>query len=286
MITKKYTGHYDIGRNILVIGSVHGNELTPSSAIKMFEDTLLEPLLARCASITTLKWVNTSGIIARTREYSEISTTDMNRMFDKNADDSDDLSDTVSKLKNMIVDADVVIDVHSSPNCYPMVLINVDNYSDSYAQFCVDSNIAYAIRYNENPTIKKYAMEMSGIGITVELNGIESVQYQDAANGAVLIKKIIDHISTYKWAPTQKEPTYPVMFEAKTHLSGIVDYTGHVLGGSIFNGSVVGTVTDINDDRSPIPVTYNGPDGRIILMTEGYISPNEPYILVQPHKAK
>lgn len=280
----RHNGHNTkFGRDILLIGSVHGNELTPSDAIYMFEQQLMEPILKDVRSITTIKWANVSGIKAGTREFNEPeATSDINRLFD---DGNEGIDTVVDGIKQGIINASAVIDVHSSPNCTPMVLINVDEYSESYVQFCKDNDLAYALRYNGNPTIKKYASK-GCMAFTVELNGINSINYVDSSRGAMFLSKLIKAVA--KWTTMSKAtPISPVLYEAKHHCSGLFCYPMINVGGMIKQGDVVGSLIDITKSHIEggymTDIVYNGPMGMVITLSDSsYITPNEPYMLIQP----
>lgn len=283
MITR-YTGKNPSGRDILLIGSVHGNELTPSDAIYMFERQLIQSILQDVSAINTIKWANISGIKAGSRDFVEIDpTNDINRRFDAN--NTDGIDDIINDIKRNITESDVVIDVHSSPNCTPMVLINVDDYSESYVKFCKDNDLTYALRYNGNPTIKKYASN-SCISFTVELNGINTLNYEDSARGAIFLSRLIKAITT--WTAIHKAtPVSPVLYEAKYHYSGLFCYPMVNVGAIINCGDIIGALIDITkshfDDGYMTDMVYNGPTGMVITLSDSsYITPNEPYMLVQP----
>ena len=173
----KYLSFYDEIPNICVVGNktdeskytlgiiagVHGDE--PGSIIlakrlmNYFENECGDNFPAKFSEIKILPFANVPAIINNTRDYKEMCNprdTNLNRGWGMD-DDEYNMDGIRNIIKEFVDDADVIIDLHSSPTCIPGFLIDSNQtYSDALIKWCEDSNINCMVRDCTNPTIKKY----------------------------------------------------------------------------------------------------------------------------------
>jgi predicted deacylase len=140
MNIKTFKGNNEEGKNILIISGVHGDEITPIFCTKLLQERLVKKTIVNVNSITIVSAVNKNGIKNNTRDITKKQSNDLNRLFT-----SDEQEDYVTILKNLIDGNDVIIDIHSSPNCTEFLLINQDFYANSYVEFCIKNDIKYFV---------------------------------------------------------------------------------------------------------------------------------------------
>lgn len=266
--------------NILIVTGVHGNELTPiACGLELAKDGNIEK--SSYKNLIIIHAINMEGIRTMQRDHSVSATNDLNRQFG----DSVSLDTLKTKLLNHIEFADVVIDIHSSPNCTEMILISQDLHANSYVEFARGLDIDYGVRYSNAKTIKQEAIKQGKIGFTVELNGMDSIDQKSSSKGTNLVTSIIENLETLKLV--ELEPSYPVMYEVKTFREGLITNKEYVFipGNSINNGDELFNIYDIGN---PNPVynlvSYDGPNGCVLNVTNNdYVLPGEVIMLIQPH---
>lgn len=218
MNIKTFKGNNKEGKNILIISGVHGDEITPIFCTKLLQEHLVD-----CNNnydvnnITIISAVNKNGIKNNTRDITKKQSNDLNRLFTL-----DDDEDYVAILKTYIVENDVIIDIHSSPNCTEFVLINQDFYANSYVEFCIKNDIKYFIRYSSSDTIKKYCSNLNKLSFTLELNGINKANFHSMVIGYDIVKTIISNINDLNII--KEEPKYNIGTEIYTLYSGLNEY--------------------------------------------------------------
>ncbi len=120
-------------KNILILSGVHGNEL---NAVKL--GMMLKQEYSSDDNIDIIPWVNESGLLANTREINDNSTDDMNRMGGENFDSTK----MMKEIKYTIVNwADLVIDIHNSPNCANFVLTGMTEADKVINTICLNANV-------------------------------------------------------------------------------------------------------------------------------------------------
>jgi len=208
-------------KNILILSGVHGNELTPiycSYLLSKYDDIFFfDKKYIKSKSfkkLTILSSINDDGIIKNTRDIPNNSTTDINRMFN-----SELKVNIQEELKTLINENDVIIDIHSSPHCTEFALINQDRKTNSYIDFLKNIDVNYAIRYSSANTIKKYCLDLNKIAFTIELNGMNKIDYDSAGKGFELVCKIINNIR--KFEVVESEPKYDTLTELLTYRKGL-----------------------------------------------------------------
>jgi predicted deacylase len=259
-------------KKVLVIAGVHGNELTPLLAVNILENNL-QNVTEFYSELIVVNFANLNGIRFNTREIPDTSTNDLNRMFK-----SEEIN-VFETLKQLIDQADVVIDLHSSADCTDFVLINRDEYCNSYVNFCQSSKIQYVVRGNSNNTIKKYCIDNGKIGFTIELNRLDVIDANSAKNGARMVLRMLANIPSFQ--PTKENPTYANYFEYRYHKEGLFIPSGKKMGENVTNGDYLGTF--ICFDGKSEDVTYDGIDAKIVFGSgRSYSSPETCIYGLQP----
>ena len=261
-------------KNILILTGVHGNEITPvyCGYLLINEYGFTHNKFKK---ITILNALNTDGIKKNTREIPSDGTNDLNRMF-KVEQDEDITTEDLEKLFN---ENDVIIDIHSSPRCTEFTLINQDEYANSYVRFCRKHEIKYLLRYSDANTIKKYGLDKIKISFTIEINGLNYIDFESAKNGVQLVYKIVDNCD--KFELSKEIPKYTEYFELFTYKSGLfLPY--YSVGDEIKEGNLLGKIIDLTTmEESVIP--YNRGLGWIICTGETqYVSPSQSIYFIQP----
>jgi len=260
-----------VENKILVITGVHGNELTPIQT-----GLLLKKYIKNYQhDITVLNAVNNTGIFECDRNVVHKSTSDLNRMFV-----SDDDVDVFAKLKHYIDDSDVIIDIHSSPNCCEFLLFNQDEYTNSYVDFAKSLDINYYIQYSESSTIKKYCIDKNKIAFTLELNKMNVIDYDSADRGFGIVSKIIDNITTFN--NIKSNPIHECGIELYTHHKGI--FKSKFNNGDILKpNTIIGRVLNIDTfETTNIEYTKNYSSRIICRADSDIVSSNKSIYLIQP----
>ena len=269
----KIKGKNDKGKKILILTGIHGNEITPVHAgyllsIQKWDKTKFKTL-------TILNGVNKNGLRNNTREVPNSFTDDLNRMFSNDIDK--DLKETLEKF---FIEADVVIDIHSSPHCTEMVLINQDEYGNSYVEFCEKNHLSYLLRYSSLDTIKKHCYLHNLISFTIEINGMDMIDAESSVKGSALVTQIIENID--KFESKIEKPKYETYIEIYNHKEGIF-LQSEPNGSFIKKGTVLGEIID-TDTFESTKVKYQKDFESTLINSSGrsYVTPNEPILYLQP----
>lgn len=256
------------------MAGVHGNELTPVYCANLFNTLNIEVLKKSFKKLTILNAVNFGGIKNNTRDMPDNSTHDLNRSFKIDTDEN-----LIEQLKKYIDSHDVIIDLHSSPSCSEFVLLNQDEYANSYAYFCEKIGIKYLIRYSANDTIKKYGLEKGKISFTFEMNKMESVDSVSAKKSFDMISHIIKNINEFKIS--KSEPLYETYHEFYTHNDGI--FFPFIVTGDVINyGETIGKILSLDTFEEKM-IIYKNRKGVIITLSDKcFVSANIPLCYIQP----
>jgi predicted deacylase len=260
------------GKNILLLGGVHGNELTPIFALAHLVH-VKEYSEVDFNKLTVINPVNLSGLENHVREMKDTPTTDLNRMLVEKDD-----TNVIELLKDHIDNNDVIIDVHSSPDCADFVLIDVDEYANSLKDLCDVAEVVAAYRYSSNNTIKRYCLDKGKVGITIELNGMDKINFDSAYNGIEIINKLIKKLKDISLI--KERPTVTPMIEVKSHIGGLIlDVTKK--NTRISKGEILCDIWDVN--LSEKHIITSPVDGIIICEPSySYVSRGEDVFLIQP----
>jgi len=277
MNIKEIKGNVLAGKKILVISGVHGNELTPIMTTHLLTQSELDLDLDKFQSLTIITGANNDAINSNTRDIPNSTTSDLNRMFKNTPPFS-----IKDELRKHLDANDVIIDIHSSPSCTEFVLLNQDENTNSYVEFCKEHLINYTIRYSGAETIKKYCLSRNRIAFTLELSGIGYVDYTSAYQGKIITKNIIENCSNF--VVRQEEPVYSPYVELYTYKSGIFSRNG-CMGHMVEEGDIIGALLDLDTlDTSLIKSPFKGMHQVICYGVSDYVDANSPICLLQPIK--
>jgi len=207
-------GNNSDGKNVLLIAGMHGNEITPVYALaNMIKNNSFN--LNKIKSLTILNGINMSGLRYRERDIIDEPTNDLNRLLIPFKDYNE-----VDLLSKKIKENDIIIDIHSSPNCMEFALIDIDEYTNSMKKWCDESNIQTAFRYSKANTLKRYGLEKGKPTLTIEINGIDKIDKISADNVKHIINKLLQNIELAKI--NKSTPHVLSLIEVKTYLEGIL----------------------------------------------------------------
>jgi hypothetical protein len=271
MITNTFIGSGEL--DILILTGVHGDEKTPLY-LGWKLSSVVDTLKHNYNKLTIINAINNDGIIQNTRELPNTNTNDLNRKF------NNDSTDVFEEIKSQIESHDVIIDIHSSPACSEFILINQDEYANSYVEYALVNDIKYLLRYSANDTIKRYCQEIGKIAFTVEINGLDFVDIHSALRGLSLIDKLIGNIDSL--IINETTPKYRPLIDWTYHERLIdIDLCDN-LGERIKSEQLLGRALKLSS-LERIEVIYNGIEGDVICMKDyGIIDPNHSYLMIQP----
>lgn len=262
-------------KNILVLTGIHGNELSPvyiGYMLKEYYNISVDELYFK--QLTIVNAINIDGIRKNVREIPSDSTTDLNRMFKSEVKDN-----YVNEIKQLIVDNDVIIDIHSSPNCTEFILINNDGYANSYVEFAKNNDISYLLRYSNADTIKKFCLNAGKISFTIEMNKMSSIDLKSCERCFSLLLKLFINIDSFGYKI--EEPKYETYTEFYHYKEGIF-LPEFELGDVVDDNDIIGTLLDLKD-FSKTDVIYRGKKAKLICDEDkSYISPGSSIYFLQP----
>lgn len=259
---------------ILIITGVHGDEITPIIAgfklIKILEDNHYK----HYKHLTILHAVNIDAIRDKSRSAKGDDSKDLNRMFV-----NESAGDIKAAIDGRIQDYDVVIDMHSSPNCTEYCLITNNEFANKYVEFCENHEIPYLLRYDNSNTIKSYSIKKGKIGFTLESNGLLTADYTSVDRLVNMVEGIIEFIDDFK-VNVPEDPKYNDFTQVYTHLEGIY-YPKVKLGDIVKQNDILCFI--IRKDGSNQPVVYHGEQAIVIAGPDsGYVTANDILFLLQP----
>lgn len=184
--------------NVLIIAGVHGNELT---AMNVCND--LYNHFSKChnslilnANLTVLNYVNEYGLKKCVREWASVeNNNDLNRYH---YCEDDVVKNEREYLKKVILQNDIVIDIHSSPNISEFFLI--DNNSCINLEYFKENGIPYVVRDFDGKTIKSFCLgsfntnQKKILGFTFETNGMKEVNFESSKRSFNILRKVIEDI--------------------------------------------------------------------------------------------
>lgn len=274
MINKiKIKGKNKKGKKILIISGVHGNELT---------SIYCTYLLTKCnytdfnfKSITIISSINIDGVIKNTREIPNNSTEDLNRMFK-----SEDIINYKNELEKYIKKNNIIIDIHTSPKCDNFVLLNQDEYTNSYVDFCNKNDIHYLIRYSSANTIKKYCIDLNKITFTLELNKMDYIDYNSAENGKNVVMKIIKNCNSFN--NKKSKPIHKTYIELQTYKEGLF-IENKKCGDIVTTNDKIGKILNLKTfKKHKVKLTKKGKFRIICFGHTNYVDASNSICLLQP----
>lgn len=209
-------------KKLLLLSGLHGNEYTPLYVLNILRSgKFLSTILKHYQYITIVECFNDYGIKENIREYK--GNNDLNRIFAKDT--------YVDTLKILIDEHTHIIDIHSSPNCNEMVLINQNEQANSYVEYCLKHNIQYVL-WNEASkfSIKQYAIDNKKISFTIECNGISLVDNKSVDKTITLAKRLLRKLHTL--VIEDSKPKYLAAYNVCASAEGVftnIKRTGYIL---------------------------------------------------------
>lgn len=293
-------GNTESKLNILVVAGVHGNEhnavLAAYRLYRALEDET-DPNLKPKHKVRFLLGLNTWGLLNSTREWGTREDVypdplldepgiDFNRVFDEKYAET-----TAKEARDRVIDAiessDIVIDVHNSPACENMVVINNDEYAASTVKFLDECHMdRYMVRESTTGTIKKYATSRGKAAFTVELGGMTlgpldgSVMIDQAAYLKTLVSLLDARMPRFeKGKPL---PPWQLAMAVPARAFGMIDdvkFSRHV---EMKAGEVFATM--VTDSDNPDDRVFRAPcDGRLVAcMPTRFVKPGDEIFTWQP----
>ena len=266
-------GKNNIGKNILIISGVHGNELTPIYCSYIL--TKIDYSQFDFKKITIITAINKDGIIENSRDISNNSTSDLNRMLK-----SDVYINICDELEQNIKDNDIIIDIHSSPKCDNFLLLNQDENANSYVDFCIKNDISYLLRYSSASTIKKYGLDLNKISFTLELNMLDYIDESSATKGKDIVLKIIEKCNDL--VIHKQEPKYNTSVDLLTYKSGL--FLSYKQCGDIIKyNDIIGSIINMDTlELTEIKCGLNGIFRIICFNITNYVDSRNSIYMLQP----
>lgn len=277
-------------KSVLLISGVHGNEITPISCLWKFYKLCLnenyqkeinyesEESEVLIDKITFVFGAAVSALRNCSRNINSETVSDLNRMFPVNDEKPEVL------LKKLIDEHDVIIDVHSSPNITEMYLIDIDKYALSLIDLCNRAKVNWVCWYSGKDTIKKYILEsaLNGkIGLTLKLNGMDTIDTLSAVAGSELLFKLLSNIP--KKLSVRNIPFGTEFIEIKAGVEGIYS-EGPKVGTQVKKGDNLGDIRNlmgnvIQNIKSPCTGMLLQGSDRSYVTVGCVISGIQPYVL-------
>jgi predicted deacylase len=240
---------------ILILSGTHGNEMSAVQLGIKLKKYYNDP------DIKVIPFLNESGLICNEREVQPSNSSyDLNRSF---KDEIETHGKVTTKIKELIDEYDVVIDIHNSHRCANFCLVDISK-DYTIQSLCKSAGVEYASRYSVGGTIKDYTNQIGKIGITYEFSGMSTLNNSKElkiATGDII--SLVDAI--------QKFPDSMIVDEQKlqslhTLETGFIDFIkdindivqpGDVVF-KVFNelGEVIEEV--INEEECPIKIMAIG----------------------------
>jgi predicted deacylase len=271
MYKKEIIGKNNNGKNILILAGVHGDELTSIYCNYLLSKHDYSNFDFK--KITIINSINKTGIIKNERIIPNTSTSDLNRMFSREDFDIKNI------LEIEINNHDIIIDIHTSPKCDNFVLLNQDETTNSYVNYCKKNNINYLIRYSSANTIKKYCIDLGKISFTLELNMMNYIDFKSAEEGKNIILNIIKNNNIII---KEEEPNYDTYIELQTYKSGLF-ISEKKCGDIIKENDIIGSILDIDKhELFEIKCKYKGKYRIICFGATNYVDANNSICFLQP----
>lgn len=273
-LIKKIPGSNIYGKRVLIISGVHGNELTPLLTTQMLSTDICnyKNILSFYAEIVIITGINELAIKSKTRGASLPNTDDMNRK-------SSDKEDIITIAKDYIKNADIVIDIHSSPDITEMFLINQDVYAEVMYKVMLLSSQKYCFRPFNGDTIKNYTLGLGKIGFTLELNGIDFIDKMSARKGYSMVIDLLGVIYDMELIKGDIDPRF-TLIDVISYSEGIIDFY-HSPGDMVSKDEVI---YNIKNYEGIIIYTHKSPCFALIIGIEkkSWVNVSDNVMLIQP----
>jgi predicted deacylase len=267
-------GNNSHGKHVVILGGVHGDEITPIYHLsKMVKENLFNVESIR--KLTIVNSINMSGLRNKSREMHSNGTSDINRSFS-----NINQEDAIAKLKKYLdhPNVDAIIDTHSSPSCAEFALIDIDEYTMSMKDWCDKANVPTAFRYSGANTIKRYCLEKGKLSLTLEINKLNKIDYDSANRSIDIVNGLLDTVDEVILAKTK--PNVKELVTLKTYTEGIL--FEKFKNGDVFKkGDILYEISDLNLD---VIYSHKAEFDGILLVDSGasYVVRGDSIWMVQP----
>ena len=221
-----------------------------------------DKVVSRWTSIVNVVGANEFGLMHDQRDTGTMySPNDLNRRFSQEVPIEEVIAGLVSN-------ADVVLDLHNSPNCADCLLFTLDPEVTNlvgHVEYAKATRIPYAVWDHATPTLKAFVNYTGKDGFTMEISGLGMSGY-DGDIPEVLKSFLLTPYARADWqsATGQVSASFPVY----SHVEGLVSFASQ-LGDLVLKGSQVCRVTDYAGN--PLE-TFEAPvNGRIIDAPENFV---------------
>lgn len=291
-------------RKILIVAGVHGNEHNAVLAAYRLYDMFKrehDPKYRNKHDIRFILGVNKWGLLKNTREWASRADVhpdpilrdnpvDFNRVFTMNhvsGVEKEDAADIKRLIESAIDSADVVIDVHNSPACDNIVLLNNDEYAASTIKFLDEIHMPnYMVWESQTSTIKKYAIDHGKTGFTVELGGMTvsrtdaSVMIDQTAFLKTLVNMVDDLMPKFEKGPVL--PPHMLAMPIYSHAYGLIDEVKFSHHAKMKEGEVFATM--VTDSDNPADAVFKAPcEGSLVACEDKrFVKPGDEIFTWQP----
>ncbi len=263
---KEFKGNKEDGKNIVVLSGVHGNELTPISALIKLQKNI-DIVLPYVNKITLIMGANVDAM----KRFSRSSDKDFNRIMGED-------HEFAKLMEEYVNNNDVIIDVHASPNISEFALINTDDNYSKMVNFCKKCNIDIVAWESNTNSIKSFAFSKDKVGITLELNGMTSIDEKSAVKGSEMIISIIKNIDLLD--ETHFSYNIEVLKAINSPKDGLIEYHKSI-GDMIYDNEMIYTLYDTSGDI--IDMVKSDTTGKIILVnSNNYVNTGDEVYNIMP----
>ena len=189
-------------------------------------------------------------------------------------------------IMKAIDEADIVIDVHNSPACANMVLLNNDEYTLDTVAFLTGTHHRYMVWESQTNTIKKYAIDHGKVGLTVELGGM-TLDNQDETvmkNQESFLYSLIYFLDSFmpKFKKGNPLPPHPLAIPVQARAFGLIDTVNYTKYDEAKKGDVYATM--ITDSDNPSDAEFKAPcDGYLVACEDKrFVKPGDEIFTWQP----
>lgn len=236
-------------KSLLLLSGLHGNEYTPLYVLNLLKSgDFFNSIIKHYKVITIVECFNDYGIRNNIRAFK--ANDDFNRIFCKNT--------YIESLKELIDSHTHIVDIHASPNCIEMVLINQNKQANSYVEYCLKNNIKYTLwEEGSQFSIKQHSIDQGKIAFTVECNGISLVDNKSADKTILLIKRLLKNLHKLKVEDSIPKylPAYNICASAEGVFTSIKK-TGYILDITTGEVSKLRLVKHKDDTPCSIAIGY------------------------------
>ena len=291
-------------RKILIVAGVHGNEHNAVLAAYRVYQELKQERDPKCRNKHDIRFilgVNKWGLLKNKREWASRTDVhpdpipkdkpvDFNRVFTMNhvsGVEKEEATDIRLLIENAITNADVVIDVHNSPACDNIVLLNNDEYAASTIKFLNEIHMPnYMVWESQTSTIKKYAIDHGKTGFTIELGGM-TLSRTDASNmidQTAFLSTFVNMVD-FLMPKFEKGPVLPPHLLAMpiyARAYGLIDEVKFAHNVKMKEGDVFATM--VTDSDNPDDAVFKAPcDGSLVACEDKrFVKPGDEIFTWQP----